>query len=140
MLTSCLVVPEAPKNVRAAEVSERIENDCVILVTWDPPANSDGSDIGHYILNVTSRNIVDIESSAISVLRIPNCRSDDTIQVAAVNRFGCVGMNSSEERPSLFTFVDNNTQTGEGGSITVIPIEDRSDSSKYVMRCRCTLH
>ena len=146
--TLFLAVPGAPQNVRAAEVSPPIENVCIILVTWDPPANSDRSDIDRYIVYVPSRNIADIESSAISVLRILNCRDDIRIQVAAVNLFGCVGLNSSEVQPSLSfdtAQTTEGTQTTEGaqtteraqttqdarGSTTSTPIGSTSASSKY---------
>ena len=123
-----LVVPGAPQNVKAAEVSERIDRKCIILVTWDPPSNIDGSDIDllNYIITIPSRNIVDNVSSAITVLRIRNCRSDDIIQVAAVNRFGCVGQNSFEIQPSLLDDSANTT-----GSTTTTPIGSTSASSKY---------
>ena len=134
MHISFLAVPEAPQNVRAAEVSPPIENVCIILVTWDPPANTDQSDIDRYIVYVPSRNITDIESSAISVLRIPNCRSDDTIQVAAVNRFECVGMNSSKIQPNLF---NDSAQTS--GSTTSTPIESTSTAGKYCMNINSTI-
>ena len=88
-----------------------------MLVTWDPPANSDGSDIDQYIVYVPSRNIRDdILSSTISTLTVQNCPSDDIrIQVAAMNRFGCVGVNSSEVLPSL---LDIPTATTENGSVS----------------------
>lgn len=136
MHTSFLAVPGVPQNVRAAEISERIENDCVILVTWAPPASSNGSDIDHYIVYIPSRNIVDIESSAISVLLVPNCHDNDTIQVVAVNRFGCVGLNSSEVRPSLSFDSAQITEDAQStqdthGSTTGTPIGSTSTSSKY---------
>ena len=108
-----LAFPGAPQNVEAAEIPERNENICIILVQWDPPANFDPSDIGQYRVSVTPQGIVDFEFSAISVLRVPNCHDDDTrIQVAAVNRFGCVGMNSSEVQPSLLDDIPNATADG----------------------------
>jgi hypothetical protein len=43
-------------------------------------------------------------------------QDDDTrIQVAAVNRFGCMGRNSSEVQPSLLDTITP-TATAEGGS------------------------
>ena len=125
-----LVIPEVPRNARAVESSARIENLCIILVTWAPPAGSDESDIDHYIVYVPSRNILINESSTLTVLRIPNCHEDDGILVAAVNRFGCVGPNSSEVQPSLF--LDNNAQNTEGGSttVTIPPIEDETASGR----------
>ena len=111
------VIPGAPQNVRAAEASERIDNNCIILVTWDPPANVDVSDIDRYIITVPSRNITENGSSAIIALRIRNCRGDDAIQVAAVNRFGCVGENSLRTPPSLLDDIARTT-----GSTTSTPI------------------
>ena len=94
MHTSLLVYPGVPRNVKAAEIPQPTVKNCIILVTWDPPAISDGSD--SYIVYVPSQNIKSRnESSALTVLRVPNCREDDRILVAAVNHFGCVGMNSS---------------------------------------------
>ena len=130
-----VAVPGAPHNVRAAEVSPPNDNICIILVQWDPPTNTDQSNIDRYIVYVPSRDIMDIESSAISVLRIPNCREGNVgIQVAAVNHIGCLGQNSSEIQPSLsFDIVQTTTQVTEDThrSTTIIPIESTSTSSKY---------
>lgn len=117
MHTSLLAIPDAPRNVRAAEASERIDNNCIILVTWDPPTNVDVLDIDYYIITIPSRNIVETESSAIIALRIRNCHRNDTIQVAAVNRFGCVGEISLKTSPSLLDSIARTT-----GSITSTPI------------------
>ena len=103
------------------EISERIEDNCAILVTWDPPANTDQSDINHYIVNVTSQNIPAFYvSSAIAILRVPNCRDDIRIQVTAVNRIGCMGQNF-EVQASLLDIPaasteDEPTSATEGGS------------------------
>ena len=79
------------------------------------------------------------EFSAIVVLRVPNCHDDDGILIAAVNRFGCIGPNSTEVPPSLF--FNNDAQTAEGQSTTetITPVEDESNPCKYI-RCQCTLH
>ena len=126
MHASFLAVPGAPQNVRAAEVSEPTENVCIILVQWDPPANTDQSDIDHYIVYVPSRNIIsDAERSTISVLRVRNCRDGIHIQVAAVNR-GCIGPTSSEVQPSLLLDI---IQTTEGRSTTITPTEGGSTTT-----------
>ncbi|MCG8621716.1 MAG: fibronectin type III domain-containing protein [Proteobacteria bacterium] len=118
MHTSLLAIPGAPRNVRAAQVSERDnDNDCIILVEWDPPTNVDESDIDHYIITVPSQNITENELSTIITVRERNCRDDDAIQVAAVSRFGCVGENSLQTQPSL---LGDNTRTA--GSTTGTPI------------------
>ena len=123
--TSLLAIPGAPRNVRAAEASERIDNNCIILVTWDPPTNIEVSDIDHYTITVPSRNIVEDGSSAIFSLRIHNCHRNDSIQVAAVNRFGCVGENSLQTQPSLLDDIARTT-----GSTTSTPTGSTSDSGK----------
>ena len=114
--TSLLVVPDAPQNVRAAQISQDNDSNCIILVQWDPPTNVNESDIDHYIITVPSRNIVETESSAITALRIRNCHSNDSIQVAAVNRFGCVGENSLQTRPSLLDDIATTTASTPIGS------------------------
>ena len=124
MHTSLLAKPGAPRNVRAAEASERIDNNCIILVTWDPPTNVDVSDIDHYIITVPSRNITEDGSSAIIALRIRNCHGNDSIQVAAVNRFRCRGENSLQTRPSLLDSIVRTTE-----SITSTPIGSTTGTS-----------
>ena len=115
--TSFLAVPEAPQNVGAAEVSV-LTDVCIILVTWDHPANSNGSDIDHYILYVPSQNIKDDnETSFLASLFVPDCRDDIRIQVAAVNLFGCVGLNSTEVKPDL---LDSPTDTTEDRSTSTV--------------------
>ena len=112
MHTSLLAIPGAPRNVRAAQVSERDnDNDCIILVEWDPPTNVDESDIDHYIITVPSQNITENELSTIITIRERNCRDDDAIQVAAVNRFRCVGENSLQTRPSLLGDIARTTRS-----------------------------
>ena len=129
-----LAVPGVPQRIDAAEISRPRDNICIILVTWDPPANSDPSDIDQYRVYVPSRNISDISSSTISTLTVPNCGNDILVQVAAVNRIGCVGMNSSEVQLTRLdiptTSNGNGSATTEGGSTTA---EGRSvqTSSKW---------
>ena len=94
---SLLAVPGVPQMIKATETSRPRDNICTILVTWDPPANSDASDIAQYIVYVQSQNI---SSSSSSInLTLSNCGDDVRVQVAAVNHVGCVGMNSSEVQP-----------------------------------------
>ena len=92
-------------------------------MTWDPPANSDASDIDQYRVYVPSRNIREVLSSTLSTLTVSNCGKDILIQIAAVNRDDCVGMNSSEVQPILLDIpiapTDNGSATRtttEGGS------------------------
>ena len=90
---SFAAAPGVPQSVSAAEISPPIGDTCIILVTWDPPANTDESNIDHYIVYVPSRNIMNdiFFSSTISTLTVPNCHDGVRIQVAAMNRFGCRG-------------------------------------------------
>ena len=112
-----VVVPGVPQMISAAEISRPLNDICIILVTWDPPANSDTSDIDQYRVYAPSRNIRnDISSSTLTTLTIPNCGDDVRIQVAAVNRVGCVGMNSSEVLPVLLDSIPTAPATTEGGS------------------------
>ena len=121
MHTSFSAVPGVPQRISAQEISRPRDNLCIILVTWDPPANSDASDIDQYIIYVASRNIRnDISSSTLlTTLTVSNCGDNIRVQVAAVND-GCVGMNSSEVRLILLdipnTSNGNGSATTEGGS------------------------
>ena len=129
---SLSAVPGVPQRIDAAEISQprRRDDTCTILVTWDPPANSDASEIDQYIVYVPSRNISNtILSSALSTLTVPNCGDDIRIQVAAVNRIGCVGMNSSEVLPVLLD-IPTAPATTEGGSATTTESGSASTSSK----------
>ena len=75
---------------------ERSAGSCDFLVTWNPPTNVEIFDIGSYIIYVPSRNMRSISFSTTIDLIIPNCRvGNNSILVAAVNRFGCIGPNSS---------------------------------------------
>ena len=93
-------------------------------MSWDPPANSDASDIDQYIVYVPSRNIRnDISSSTLlTTLTVSNCGDDIRIQIAAVSHVGCVGMNSSEVQPTPLDIpadpTDDGSATTEGGSTT----------------------
>ena len=134
---SLLAIPGVPQKISATEfeVSRPIDTVCIIVVQWDLPANSDGSDIAQYIVyNIPSRNIRNssLSSTLITTTR-PNCGDDIRIQVAAVNRVGCVGMNSSEVQPvpldiptARATTEGGSNATTEGGSGFA------STSSKYL--------
>ena len=93
-----LDVPEAPLNVRATALAilhaQLFENDCEVLVKWDPPANS--VDITHYMVYVPAPNVNVTTNSLITSLLLRNCPERFSINVAAVNNFGCIGINSSD--------------------------------------------
>ena len=129
-----LAVPGLPRNVKAAEVSERVENICIILLTWNSPANTDQSDVDQYIVNVTSRNIpADTVSSTIKSLRVPDCGNDIRIQVAAVSRFGCEGPNV-EVQPSLLDNIPTAHAPSENGTTsTAIQGGQSPTLSKYAV-------
>ena len=104
-------------------------------MTWSPPANSDPSEIDQYRVYVPSRNIIDISSSTISTFTVPNCDEDTRVQVAAVNRAGCVGMNSSEVQLTLLDIpagpTDDGSTTTEGGSAQTSSKWKKKDESLY---------
>ena len=90
-----LDVPEAPLNVGATiAVLELSENDCEILVKWDPPLNSE--DIINYLIYFPALNMNVTADSFIYSLLLRDCPERFNITVAAINRFGCIGINSSE--------------------------------------------
>ena len=119
--TSFSAVPGVPQRISATEISRPVDNICVILVTWDPPANSDVFDIDQYRVYVRSRNIRnDVSSSStLTTLTVMNCGVDIHIQVAAVSH-GCEGLNSSEIQLLLLDIPTAPTASGsattEGGS------------------------
>jgi hypothetical protein len=134
-----LAVPGVPEMISAAEILQPHDNICIILVTWDPPANSDASDVAidQYIVYVPSRNIRDniSSTSTTSTLTVTSCGDDILVQVAAVNRVGCVGMNSSEVQLTLLDIATVPTEnvsamTTNGGSAPT--------PSKYY--CYCIPH
>ena len=105
--------PGVPQRISAAEIVQPRDDVCIILVQWDPPANSDPSDVDQYIVYVPSRDIRNNVSSSTSInLTLSNCGDDIRIKVAAVNRIGCVGMNSSE----VLLDIPTAPATSEGGS------------------------
>jgi hypothetical protein len=67
---------------------------------------------------------------------VPNCGDDVRVQVAAVNRVGCLGMNSSEVQPIL---LDIPTAPADNVSITTIEGGSASTSSKHLKIANCTL-
>ena len=86
------VFPNSPQNVMARQATE----DCNLSVTWNPPANTDINRLT-YRIYVPSRDIVIANVSTTNYeFNVINCRDDDVhVLVAAVNRFGCEGQNSS---------------------------------------------
>ena len=118
--------------INAAEISRPRNDICIILVQWDPPANSDASDIDEDIIYIPSRNIREVSSSTLTTLTVLYCGVDVRIQVATMNRFGCVGMNSSKVQPSPLDDIPNTT--AEGAST---PAADSAStpaaSSKYTL-------
>ena len=83
------------------------ENQCVILVKWDPPANS--VDITNYVVYVPVLNMNVTTDSFISSLPLRDCSQRFGITVAAVNNFGCIGINSSK----VYVTVMQPTSTSE---------------------------
>ena len=145
MHTTFLAVPGAPQNVEAVEVSdrERNEDNCVIVVQWDPPANTNPSDINQYTVNVTTQNILadtGTRSNTIHVARVPECDGDVRVQVVAVSSLGCVGP-SVEVLPSLLGNIP--TSPPEMGTTSPTVVED-AVSSKYKIEnanyCRFSVH
>ena len=128
-----LAVPGVPQRISAAEISRPRDNICIILVLWNPPANSDASDIDQYIVYVPSQNIRDnVVSSTVSTLTLSNCGDDVRVQVAAVNRVGCVGMNSSEVLPAPLDSIPTAPATSEDGSNATTEGGSASTSSKHL--------
>ena len=65
-------------------------DDCMIHVTWEPPADTGVSNYT-YRVDVPSQNITaNTNSSTESILHVPDCADDIPIQVYAVNRFDCM--------------------------------------------------
>ena len=86
------------------------ENECVILIKWDPPTNS--LDITNYMVYIPAQNMAVTTDSPISSLPLRDCSERFGIKVAAINRFGCIGINSSEVyvmQPTSSTFVMQST-------------------------------
>ena len=70
------------------------ENDCEILVKWDPPTIS--VDITNYIIYIPVLNMNVTTDSFIKSLLLRDCPESIGVIIAAINRFGCIGSNSSE--------------------------------------------
>ena len=87
-------IPEPPLNVGALGLRSLSESDCEVLVKWDPPAIS--FDIAHYIVYVPALDVNINETSFITSLLLRNCPETFGVTVAAINRFGCIGISSSE--------------------------------------------
>ena len=92
------VFPNSPQNLMARQVSQ----DCNLLLTWNRPANTDTDGLT-YKIYVPSRGIVIADvSDPNHEFNVVNCHDDDVrVLVAAVNRFGCEGPNSSQIQPIL---------------------------------------
>ena len=95
-------IPEAPLNVEATAQAilqaQLFEIECVILVKWDPPAN--GVDITRYMVYVPALNMNVTTNSLMTSLPLRDCSERFDATVAAINRFDCIGMNSSVTLPS----------------------------------------
>ena len=136
--------PEAPLNFGATEVFQS-ENECDIILKWDPPANS--FDIDHYIVYVPSLNMDANETSLISTVRLlRDCPESLDINVAAVNRFGCIGISSTvrvqtqlmlqSTSPALPTSQSPESSTSQSST----PESSTSQSStpeSSAMSCKC---
>ena len=97
------------------------ENDCEILVNWNPPDNS--LDISVYIVYIPSLNVNATTSSFIYSLLLRGCPESIGVKVAAKNHFGCIGINSSELNVML-------TPQSTSGASTTSPAA--SESSEYI--------
>ena len=97
------------------------ENDCEILVNWNPPDNS--LDILHYIVYIPSLNLDATTDSFILSLLLRDCPESFGVKVAAINRFDCIGINSSE----LYVQLHVTPQSTSGASTSPAA----SESSEY---------
>ena len=108
-------------------------------MTWAPPANTDESDIDHYVVSVPSRNVMDMESFAIDILLLPNCHLGDIrIEVYTVNRFGCEGqafelLPTLLDIPTVSSIATIATTKDELASTTEDDSESGSASSMFIV-------
>ena len=109
-------VPEAPLNIGATEILQLSDDDCEILVKWDPPPNS--VEVINYLVYIPALDMKDTTNSLITSLLLRNCPERLGVKVAAINRFDCIGINSSEVNVTL--------------QPTSFIFELSSESSKYV--------
>jgi hypothetical protein len=121
-----LDAPEAPLNFGATEIF-RSENDCEVLVKWDPPAI--GVDIEYYTVYVPPPNMNINETSFISTLVLRDCPEHFDIEVAAVNHFGCVGI--SVRVPVQLTLQSTSPTSPESST---------PESSALLCKCTCLLY
>ena len=88
-------VPGRPHNARGTEVP-RVDERCVILLTWDAPLDYDEEDIDHYFVQSSPANNMiqtNAKSTFVSV-SIPRCIQGIHINVSAVDRCGRHGPNA----------------------------------------------
>ena len=86
------VFPNSPQNVMARQVSQ----DCDLSLTWTHPANTDINGLTYKIYVPLQGIMIANVSATNHEFNVINCRDDDVrVLVAAVNRFGCEGQNSS---------------------------------------------
>ena len=99
-------------------MARQVSQDCNLFLTWNHPANTDINGLT-YKIYVPLRDIVIADvSNTNHEFNVINCRDDDVrVLVAAVNRFGCTGPNSSQIQPILL-------------EIPTVPPEAQLDSGK----------
>ena len=118
-----IAIPEVPLNIGATAILRSSENDCEVLVKWDPPANS--LDITNYIVYIPALNINATTDSFIISLLLRDCPERFNITVAAINRFGCIGSNSSKvlvQLPPQSTSVSTSPAASEPSEYNIIHV------------------
>ena len=120
-------IPEAPLNVMAT-ILQLPENDCKLQVKWDPPANS--INISYYrVYNIIPSSNMDTNKTSLlsSLHNLRDCSESVSVKVAAINRFGCFGINSSEVYARVALQPTSNSTS------------ESPESSKYVICNYCTV-
>ena len=117
-----------PQNVTG---NQRIDGtgSCIVLIGWNPPANTAESDLSHYLVYVNETNVLK-ENLTLTAYPVRTCGSHN-IRVAAINRCDRVGQNSSiitlDQDPSPL-------QGRESDTLTTQPplLSESSDNGKQL--------
>ena len=122
-------VPGRPQNAKGTE-DLRIDDRCVIFLTWDAPLDYNEEDIDHYIIQIPSANnlIQTNEKSTLISISIPRCIPDIYINISAVDRCG-------REGPStVVPHLDSSTMNETAPTEQVTTLQENR-SGRFVLLC-----
>ena len=110
-----LAVPATPQEVSAIKVTPPSEDDCIIIVNWNPPSNENTTLVKYYMVQSPSGNVTTINTKG-SVIYHCDLESNAQIRIHAIDSCHRSGTSSDNIIADLLETINNSS-----GNVTTEP-------------------